>query len=121
MRDLEERKFQKVDENIATGIAPAGIDGFSEERNDGYSCLPGYSQDELRQIQFFSLTHPGDLDEIKQRMTALLGGRELKARTAEVAGRRGAVALEDRSRPGGGGDVRPQQAQRGDRGGFARV
>ena len=36
MRDLEERKFQKIDENIATGIAPAGIDGFSEERNDGY-------------------------------------------------------------------------------------
>ena len=72
-------------------------------------------------MQFFSLINPGDLDEIKQRLTALLEGRELKARAAEAARRRGAVALDSRSRPGGGGDVRPQQAQRGDRGGLAGV
>ncbi len=54
MRDLEERKFQKNYENIATGIALTSLDGFFEECNDAYSALIGYSQDELRQIQFFS-------------------------------------------------------------------
>jgi len=76
MRELEEREFQKIYVNIATGIALTNLDGFFEECNAAYSALTGYSQDELRKMQFFALTHPEDLDEIKRRIKALLEGRE---------------------------------------------
>ena len=76
MRELEERRFQKIYENIATGIALTVLDGFFEECNAAYSALTGYSQDELRKLQLFSLIRPEDLDEIKRRIKALLEGRE---------------------------------------------
>jgi len=76
MRGLEELKFQKIYENIATGIALTNLDGFFEECNAAYSALTGYSPDELRKLQFFSLIHSEDLDEIKRRIKALLEGRE---------------------------------------------
>ena len=76
MGELEERKFQKIYENIATGIALTNLDGVFEECNAAYSSLTGYSQDELRKMQFFSLIHPEDLDEVKRRTKALLEGRE---------------------------------------------
>jgi PAS domain S-box-containing protein len=76
MRELEEREFQKIYENIASGIALTNLDGFFEECNAAYSALTGYSQAELRKLQFFSLIHPEDLDEIKRRIKALLEGRE---------------------------------------------
>ena len=76
MGELEERKFQKIYENIATGIALTSLDGVFEECNAAYSSLTGYSQDELRKMQFFSLIHPEDLAEVKRRTKALLEGRE---------------------------------------------
>ena len=76
MSELDERKFQKIYENVATGIALAKLDGRFEECNAAYSALTGYSQDELRKMQFLSLIHPEDLDEIKRRIKALLEGRE---------------------------------------------
>ena len=76
MRELEERKFQKIYENLASGIALTNLDGFFEECNAAYSALTGYSQDELRKMQFFSLIHPEDLEEMKRGIKALLDGRE---------------------------------------------
>ncbi len=76
MRELEERKFQKIYENIATGIALTNLDGFFEECNAAYTALTGYSQDELRKMRLFSLIHPEDLDEIKRGIKALLEERE---------------------------------------------
>ena len=38
MRELEERRFQKIYENIATGIALTVLDGFFEECNAAYSA-----------------------------------------------------------------------------------
>jgi len=70
MRKPEERKFQKIYENIATGISLTNLDGFFEECNAAYSALTGYSQDELRKMQFSSLIHPDDLDEIKDQGAA---------------------------------------------------
>jgi PAS domain S-box-containing protein len=76
MRELEERKFQKIYENIATGIALTNLDGFFEECNAAYSALTGYYEDELRKMQLFSLIHPEDLGEIKRGIEALMEGRE---------------------------------------------
>ncbi len=76
MSKLDERKFQKIYENVATGIALTKLDGRFEECNAAYSAVTGYSQTELRKLQFFSLIHPEDLDESKRRIEALLEGRE---------------------------------------------
>ena len=38
MRELEEQKFQKFYQNIATGIALANLDGLFEECNAAYSA-----------------------------------------------------------------------------------
>src|SRR5271165_1280146 len=76
MSELDERKFQKICENVATGIALTKLDGRFEECNAAYSALTGYSQTELRKTQFFSLIHPENLDENKRRIEALLEGRE---------------------------------------------
>ena len=73
MRELEERKFQKIYENLATGIALTNLYGSFEKCTAAYLALSGYSQDELRKKQFFSLIRPEDLDEIKRRNKALLG------------------------------------------------
>ncbi len=85
MGELEERKFQKIYENIATGIALTSLDGVFEECNAAYSSLTGYSQDELRKMQFFSLIHPEDLAEVKRRTKALLEGRESAIRDRTIA------------------------------------
>jgi len=76
MSELDERKFQKICENVATGIALAKLDGRFEECNAAYSALTGYSQTELRKMQIFSLIHPEDLHESNRRIEALLEGRE---------------------------------------------
>jgi len=76
MSELDERKFQKIYEIIEIGISLAKLDGRFEECNGAYSALTGYSQDELRRMQFLSLIHPEDLDEIKRWIKALLEGRE---------------------------------------------
>jgi PAS domain S-box-containing protein len=75
MHELDERKFQKIYENVATGIALAKLDGRFDECNAAYSAFTGYSQDEPRRMQFLSLIHPEDIDEIKQRIEALLEGQ----------------------------------------------
>ena len=76
MSELDERKFRKIYENVATGIALTKLDGRFQECNAAYSALTGYSQDELRKMQLFSLIHPEDLDEFKRGIEALLEGRE---------------------------------------------
>ncbi len=76
MSKLDERKFQKIYENIATGIALTGLDGRFVECNAAYSALTGYSQEELRKTQLFSLIHPQDLDEFRRRIDVLLEGGE---------------------------------------------
>jgi PAS domain S-box-containing protein len=73
MSERDEHKFQKIDENIASGIALTTLDGRFEECNAAYSALTGYS-DELRKTQLFSLIHPKDLDEFKRQIELL--GRE---------------------------------------------
>jgi PAS domain S-box-containing protein len=84
MSERDEHKFQRIDENIASGIALTTLDGRFEECNAAYSALTGHSQDELRRTQLLSLIHPKDLDEFRRQI-------ELP---------------DDRSRSGGGSDVR---------------
>jgi hypothetical protein len=105
MRDLEEYKFRKIYENIATGIARAGLDRFFEECNDACSALIGHSQDK------FVSTAP-DADRRPARINRDLGRHyEPEARPTGAASRRGAVSTDDRSCPRGGGDVPPQRVK----------
>jgi PAS domain S-box-containing protein len=61
MRESEER-FRKIFENAATGIAITDWQGNFQQCNPAYSALLGYSEQELRQINFGSLVHPEDLE-----------------------------------------------------------
>jgi PAS domain S-box-containing protein len=81
MSKFDERNFQKIYENIATGIALTGLDGRFVECNAAYSALTGYSQDELRKTQLFSLIHPQDLGEFRRRLDVLLEGENYKSRS----------------------------------------
>src|SRR6516165_8282096 len=59
MRRSEER-FRKIFENAATGIAISDWQGQFQHSNPAYCALLGYSEQELRQINFASLVHPED-------------------------------------------------------------
>jgi PAS domain S-box-containing protein len=61
LRESEER-FRKVFENAATGIAIKDWEGRFQQCNPAYCALLGYTQEELRRINFASLIHPEDLD-----------------------------------------------------------
>jgi PAS domain S-box-containing protein len=84
MRGLEEREFQKIYENIATGIALCNLDGFFEECDAAYSALTGYSQDESRKMQFFSPIHPEDLDEFKRGSGRCWRGENRNSRSKDA-------------------------------------
>jgi PAS domain S-box-containing protein len=59
LRESEER-FRKVFENAATGIAITDWEARFDRCNPAYTALIGYSEPELRRIDFASLVHPED-------------------------------------------------------------
>ncbi|MDI6852080.1 MAG: PAS domain S-box protein [Deltaproteobacteria bacterium] len=61
LRKSEDR-FRKVFENAATGIAITDWEGRFQQSNPAYCALLGYSEEELRRIDFASLIHPEDRD-----------------------------------------------------------
>lgn len=68
-----EGRFRKVFEHAATGIAITDWEGRFLKCNPAYCALLGYSEEELRQIKFAALIHPGDqsvnLEEIRRLQT----------------------------------------------------
>ena len=59
LRESEE-KFRGIYEHAGTGIAIADIQGRFQSCNPAYSALLGYSEAELRALNFPELVHPDD-------------------------------------------------------------
>lgn len=67
-----EERFRKIFENAATGIAITDLEGRFIQCNAAYSEIVGYSEDELRDINFYKLIHPDDLAENVKQMKRLV-------------------------------------------------
>ena len=55
-----EEFFHKIYQQVATGIAITNWQGVFQECNPAYCALVGYTENELRTIDFASLVHPDD-------------------------------------------------------------
>jgi PAS domain S-box-containing protein len=73
LRASEER-FRKIFENAATGIAITDWQGRFQHSNPAYAALLGYSQQELRQMDFASLVHPEDRETNLAELRRLQAG-----------------------------------------------
>jgi PAS domain S-box-containing protein len=73
LRATEER-FRKVFENAPTGISITDTQGHMLECNAALRALVGYSEDELRGLDFASLVHPDDRAANLAAIPGLLAG-----------------------------------------------
>ena len=73
LRESEER-FRKVFENAATGIAITDWQGRFQQCNPAYCTLLGYTEEELRQLEFPALIHPEDRDQNLEKIQKLRAG-----------------------------------------------
>jgi PAS domain S-box-containing protein len=72
-----EGRFRSIFTAAATGIAISKPDGHFLQANDAYCRMLGYTEDELRGLDFVSLTHPEDLPlNLKLRDEILAGLRD---------------------------------------------
>lgn len=83
LREREER-FRATFEQAAVGIAHVGIDGQWLRINQRYCDIVGYSEEELRKLNFMDITHPDDK------------GPDLAYRDALVAGKTDSYTREKR-------------------------
>ncbi|MCS6302685.1 MAG: PAS domain S-box protein [Nitrospira sp.] len=83
LRDSEAR-FRNVFEHAGIGIAIANLYGGSVQCNPAYCAMLGYSEDELRNLDFSQVVHPEDRDvnqtEIKRLLTEELPYFEIENR-----------------------------------------
>ena len=66
--------FQKIYQHAPTGIAITDRQGVFQECNPAYCALLGYSEDELRSIEFAALIHPEDREANLAQMRRLQAG-----------------------------------------------
>ena len=59
-RRESEEKFRGIFEHAATGIAIADLKGRFQSCNPAYAAMLGYTEDELRALNFPNLIHPED-------------------------------------------------------------
>jgi PAS domain S-box-containing protein len=86
-----EHRFRMVFEHAPTGIAITNLDGTFEGCNPAFCELLGYSEAELRPVDFLSLVHPSDREQNLADVRRLLAGEvssfELENRYVDKAGR----------------------------------
>lgn len=87
VRDIADRKkatealrrsellFRKVFTHASTGIAITDWAGCFEQCNPAYCRLVGYTEDELKHIDFSTLIHPDDLEANMLQMERLTSGK----------------------------------------------
>ena len=75
IRQSEER-FHSMFDSTATGIAISTPDGHYLQANGAYCRMLGYTEDELRKLNFADITHPEDLIRNLQARDDLLAGRQ---------------------------------------------
>ena len=74
LRESEER-FQGMYAAAATGIAISTLAGRYLQANAAYCRMLGYTEEELKQLDFTSLTHPDDLGHNLKERDDLLSGQ----------------------------------------------
>ena len=75
--DIQSRsKYQLIYENAAIGIAQVSLEGKFLEVNHYWCKLLGYSESELLQLDFQTITHPDDLHGDLYHVNQLLIGNE---------------------------------------------
>lgn len=74
IRDSEER-FRVAFETAPHGIALVGLDGRILKANRALSDIVGYSQEELLELKFHTITHPDDLDANLDLIEQVLDGK----------------------------------------------
>jgi PAS domain S-box-containing protein len=72
--EASERRFRAAMENAPIGMALVGLDGRWLEANRALCRLTGYTEDELRAIDFQQITHPDDLYADLAHVGRLLAG-----------------------------------------------
>ncbi len=75
LRDSEQR-FRKIFEQAATGVAVTTPQGYFVHANQAYCAMLGYSESELKMLDFQTLTHPDDRQQNSQDIQALLASGE---------------------------------------------
>lgn len=73
LRDSEQR-FRKIFEQAATGVAVNTPKGQFVHANEAYCDMLGYSEAELRELDFQALTHPDDRPKNLEQIQQLLDG-----------------------------------------------
>jgi PAS domain S-box-containing protein len=66
--------FQRIYQQAATGIAITDWLGVLQECNPAYSALLGYTEEELRSVDFASLVHPEDREANLAQIRRLQAG-----------------------------------------------
>ena len=75
LKDSEQR-FRKIFEQAATGMALTTPEGQFVHANQAYCNMLGYSENELKKLDFTSLTHPDDRPQNKIEISELLAGKQ---------------------------------------------
>jgi PAS domain S-box-containing protein len=71
-----EEKFRTAFENVSAGMVLTAVDGQLLKVNGAFCALLGYDQEELRAVDFRTLTHPDDIALSMSQVKALLDGTE---------------------------------------------
>lgn len=75
LRESEQR-FRKIFEQAATGVAVNTPKGQFVHANEAYCDMLGYSEAELRELDFQTLTHPDDRQKNLEQIQQLLTGEK---------------------------------------------
>lgn len=62
LRESEER-FRAIFEKAGVGVALSSLDGKFLQANPAFQALIGYTEQELREMTFFDITHPDDIQQ----------------------------------------------------------
>lgn len=74
LKDSEQR-FRKIFEQAATGMAVTTPEGQFVHANQAYCNMLGYTEDELKTLDFSALTHADDRQQNKADISELLAGK----------------------------------------------
>jgi PAS domain S-box-containing protein len=74
LRESEER-FANAFRYSPHGMALLGLDGRCLRANESLCQILGYSEDELREINFYTITHPDDVAADREQLQRLVSGQ----------------------------------------------
>jgi PAS domain S-box-containing protein len=88
---VSEARYRSIFDNAATGIVIGGANGRISQANPAFCALLGYTENELRDIEFKTLLHPDDREDnvtkIKQVRNGEIKSFELENRYIHKDGR----------------------------------